>query len=143
MTHAYEGGHPDHDSAAFAVAALQVRSRFVHLEFAGYHQGPDGRLVTNRFAACTTTSVRFRLTPAEQRLKRLMLCAFRSQCRTLQPFGVTEEWLRVAPTYDFTRPPNGGRVWYEQFPWGMRAAEWTARVARLRAQGTGQERLRC
>lgn len=42
VTHAYEGGHPDHDAAAFvvhaAVARLAPAHRPVVLEMAGYHR---------------------------------------------------------------------------------------------------------
>lgn len=45
LTHAYEGGHPDHDAVALAVhlAGGDV------FEFAGYHAGPGGALVTGAF----------------------------------------------------------------------------------------------
>jgi LmbE family N-acetylglucosaminyl deacetylase len=50
LTHAYEGGHPDHDSAAFAVHAayrLAGASPAI-IEMALYHRG-DGYLVTGEF----------------------------------------------------------------------------------------------
>src|SRR5262249_10240037 len=49
LTHAYEGGHPDHDACAFAVQlacerlAARGRPAPVRLEFAEYHRGPSGR----------------------------------------------------------------------------------------------------
>ena len=46
ITHAYEGGHPDHDAVALAVH-LALPGRV--LEFPGYHAAPDGSLVTGRF----------------------------------------------------------------------------------------------
>src|SRR5688572_21700004 len=41
LTHAYEGGHPDHDACAFAVHAAARGSRKI-VEFACYHAGQDG-----------------------------------------------------------------------------------------------------
>jgi LmbE family N-acetylglucosaminyl deacetylase len=50
VTHAYEGGHPDHDSVAFAVTAARTRigAAVPVFEMALYH-GAAGRLVVNRF----------------------------------------------------------------------------------------------
>lgn len=134
VTHAYEGGHPDHDAVAVAVAATALRGHgrgFVHLEFAGYHEGAAGTLETCRFAAePSCAAARIPLGPAEWRVKQLMLACFRSQQRTLGAFRRCDaEWLRVAPDYDFTEPPNAGRVWYDRFPWGVRSDEWRAIVA--------------
>jgi LmbE family N-acetylglucosaminyl deacetylase len=131
VTHAYEGGHPDHDAVAFAVHALRAGApAFRHLELAGYHESAGGGLITNRFPdspACA--AFRIRLTPEERRTKRRMLGCFQSQRATLAPFLCHEEWLRVAPAYDFSRPPNNGRVWYEYFGWGCRHEDWCARMA--------------
>ena len=142
VTHAYKGGHPDHDAIAVAVHALRrERTTFVHLEFAEYYQGRSGELVTNRFPTTTPATVRIRLSNQEQQMKRDMLSAFTSQQRTLACFGVEEEWLRPAPEYDFSRPPNEGRVWYERFPW---AEGVEARRSRSAAQlGRTLDRLQC
>lgn len=61
FTHAYEGGHPDHDAAAFAVhAACQlVESRPVVIEMPFYHRR-DGRLVTGEFLPAPPSSFRRR-----------------------------------------------------------------------------------
>ena len=50
ITHAYEGGHPDHDAAAFAVrAACRLAAEPPPiLEMALYHRR-DGRLVSGEF----------------------------------------------------------------------------------------------
>jgi LmbE family N-acetylglucosaminyl deacetylase len=138
ITHPYEGGHPDHDALAFAVSMLgRTGARFLHAEFAGYHEGVDGALVTNRFGPSARAARRIVLTPAERRRKRLMLAAFRTQRQTLAAFGVCEEGLRAAPAYRFDAPPNGGRVWYDRFDWGYRSAAWRARVAELTRQAAG------
>jgi N-acetylglucosamine malate deacetylase 2 len=50
FTHAYEGGHPDHDAAAFAVHAAcrlsAIPAALIEMPF--YHRG-DGYLVTGKF----------------------------------------------------------------------------------------------
>jgi LmbE family N-acetylglucosaminyl deacetylase len=132
VTHAYEGGHPDHDGLAVAVAALARNPdlpRFVHLEFAAYHEGSHGQLVTERFPdhpSCSATRVQ--LTPAEQAMKRRMLRCFSTQRRTLAPFRCEQEWLRQAPAYDFMTPPNQGRVWFDRYDWRVPRAAWCRRI---------------
>ncbi len=45
LTHAYEGGHPDHEAVAFAVQA----SGRPRIEMAGYHAGPNGHMIAGQF----------------------------------------------------------------------------------------------
>src|SRR4051794_5156672 len=47
LTHAYEGGHPDHDATALAVHLAVDRAKVI--EFPLYHAAVDGRLVTGEF----------------------------------------------------------------------------------------------
>ncbi len=134
ITHAYEGGHPDHDALALAIHLIRrsgARHAFEVVEFAGYHEDAQGRLVTNRFPPGAKWDRRTRLTlgPDERRLKRLMLSCFRSQQHVLAPFRCDEEWLRPAPEYDFTAAPPHGHVWYDEFDWGCSGREWRALAA--------------
>jgi N-acetylglucosamine malate deacetylase 2 len=65
------------------------------------------------------------LNAEERNLKLRMAEKFTSQRRTLQPFCRPEaERFRVAPQYDFTRPPHEGRLWYENFNWGVDGKTW-------------------
>ena len=121
LTHAYEGGHPDHDATAFAVHAA-AGCRPV-LEFAGYHAAASGELLTGRFLPGPEPVV-VALTPAEQAQKRAMLGCFRTQAKILGAFGTTEERFRPAPAYDFTKPPLPGRLNYEHWGWSMTGARW-------------------
>jgi LmbE family N-acetylglucosaminyl deacetylase len=134
VTHAYEGGHPDHDAAAFAVQAAAQRTGVPVLEMAGYH-GATGSLSVGRFlpppgeAAPETV---LRLTPEQQALKRRMLGCFVSQAQVLAAFPTGEERLRPAPRYDFTTPPHSGRLLYETMPWGITGAGFRALAAEAR-----------
>jgi N-acetylglucosamine malate deacetylase 2 len=131
LTHAYEGGHPDHDATAFAVhhaAGLIADAGGTEpaiLEMAGYHAGPQG-LVTHCFVPGGDPGQTAELDPAAQALKRQMLACHVSQLRTLAQFGVEVERFRLAPRYDFAAPPHPGRLWYEHFDWGMTGARWRA-----------------
>ena len=121
ITHAYEGGHPDHDATALAVHAAAGRRPV--LEFAGYHADPSGKLLTGRFLPGPAPMI-VRLTAAEQARKRAMFDCFRTQSRMLAAFGIADEKFRPAPGYDFTQPPLPGWLNYEHWGWSMTGAHW-------------------
>lgn len=123
FTHAYEGGHPDHDACAFAMhhaVSITPASAPLIIECALYHAGPNG-IETNSFlpAPENHTVVTEMLTREEQLRKRAMFDCFATQLQTLRQFDMTVERFRVAPRYDFTRPPHLPPVLYDRFPWGM------------------------
>jgi LmbE family N-acetylglucosaminyl deacetylase len=130
LTHAYEGGHPDHDATAFAVHAAarlmqQSGAPAPHIvELTGYHLR-DGRFVTGEFLPADAAPERcVTLSAPARALKRRMLDCFHTQAETLTPFGVECERFRRAPRYRFTEPPHPGSPLYDAFPWGLRSAEW-------------------
>jgi LmbE family N-acetylglucosaminyl deacetylase len=130
VTHPYEGGHPDHDAAAFAVqAACAALAAAGHraparLEFAGYHLD-RGRTVTGRFCPDPgRPAVAARLTLGARERKRRALAAFRSQAHTLTWFAAETEAYREAPDYDFTRPPPPGVALYDQWGWTLSSECW-------------------
>ncbi len=142
LTHPYEGGHPDHDAAAFITS--QAATDLTRLEFASYHAGTGG-LITGHFLAAPSPAlagegrgegalqrheVAVTLTSAEQARKRAMLDCFISQRATLAPFGTAFERFRPAPSYDFTQPPHAGPLHYERYEWGMTGARWRSLAAR-------------
>jgi LmbE family N-acetylglucosaminyl deacetylase len=117
ITHPYEGGHPDHDAAAFATrAAILLRPGPALAEMTAYHAGPGG-VETGRFLPADTAILDVPLAPEERERKRAMLASFGSQREVLAPFGVEREPLRAAPPADFTRPPHAGRLHHERMGW--------------------------
>ncbi len=131
VTHAYEGGHPDHDATCFTVQAgatlLARRGRPAPslLEMTGYHAGPDGNLETGVFLPrrdCPETLLPLDEDAAD--MKRRLLACHRTQAATLSQFRLEVERLRPAPAYDFLAPPHPGRPWYENFAWGMDLDRW-------------------
>jgi len=131
ITHAFEGGHPDHDTLALVLASVigRWRGRSPHVpllvEFAGYWQNESGALTTNRFAPPATGGERqLRMSTLSRRQKNDLLERVRPGQRPMHAFDTREEWIRPAPTYDFRRPPNAGRVWYDQFGSPVRSADW-------------------
>ncbi len=129
LTHAYEGGHPDHDAAAF-VAQMAVRAaggRIAIAEMPFYRLGRDG-MVTQRFAFPGDHAVEVRLSPQDRARKSRMIAAHASQQAVLAAFDTAAEYFRPAPSYDFTQLPNDGRLLYERQAWGLTGAEWQREV---------------
>ncbi len=146
VTHAYEGGHPDHDAASCGVWAathLVAREGLTPppiVEMALYHGNP-GHLVLGQFlpgpGADPDADIELVLSEDETWRKQAMLDCFGSQAMTLmsfRPIGV--ERFRLAPEYDFTRPPHPGPLLYEQRDVPITGAAWREQAVQgLRALG--------
>ncbi len=136
LTHPYEGGHPDHDATAATVqgAAELLRNKGPYaptiLEFSSYHQGPHG-METGCFLSWPEWAVNGHvLTEEEKSTKKKLFDCYVSQRNVLQYFPIGEEPLRPAPAYDFTQPPHEGKLYYENFQWGVTGEEWRELAAR-------------
>lgn len=129
ITHPYEGGHPDHDATAFAVhAACRLLSDRMTppalIEMTSYH-GRDGIMVSFEFLPNDGGDViTVVLSEARRGLKRRMFEAYVTQQKVLSAFPIELERFRLAPGYDFTRPPHEGPLYYERFDWGMTGTRW-------------------
>lgn len=130
FTHAYEGGHPDHDTAAFACHAgihLIKRERAESpglVEFTSYHMS-EGEMVTCRFIPSTQTRViRLELSSEQSALKKKMMDCFKTQLYLLADKPLEIECFRDAPEYDFTLPPSGEKLFYEYHDFGMTGRCW-------------------
>jgi LmbE family N-acetylglucosaminyl deacetylase len=130
LTHPFEGGHPDHDACAFAVHAAVLRLNGPEIfEFACYHAGPAG-IRTGEFLQASHSASTVYLTPEEVAMKNRALACFETQRETLALFKPQTERFRVSPVYNFARPPHPGRLYYEQFDWGMTGAHFSHLAAR-------------
>jgi N-acetylglucosamine malate deacetylase 2 len=130
VVHPYEGGHPDHDAAAFAAhaAVRRIRARRAErapilVEMTSYHRR-DGALRTGEFLPPGGGAVERWLVDAERARKTAMLRAYASQSAVLAPFGVQRECFRRPPAYDFGAPPHPGQLHYEQMGWRWSGAQW-------------------
>jgi LmbE family N-acetylglucosaminyl deacetylase len=128
ITHAYEGGHPDHDSAALvarlALSMVSQRAGPPAMEMTSYHVR-GGRCVTGEFLEQhPARELRFELLKEERERKRQMMNAYASQRLVLGKFPADRECLRLAPEYDFSKPPHEGRLWYECMDWPMTGSRW-------------------
>lgn len=129
LTHAYEGGHPDHDATCFAVQAAAAKverrgQRMLLLEMPYYRAGANGWLLQKFAPYAGAREITLELSPDEQAQKRRMLAAHASQQEMLAHFSTSYECFRVAPRHDFTKQPNDGRLFYEQHEWGLTGKEW-------------------
>lgn len=129
----YEGGHPDHDAAAFAVRAaveLLRRGRAQQIpdlvEMALYHARPEGdEPVFQEFLPPTDAAVGLSLLPEERDLKEGMLDCFTTQREILGHFyPPVREVFRPAPRCDFSRPPHPGRLQYEIWDFPIDGTRW-------------------
>jgi LmbE family N-acetylglucosaminyl deacetylase len=124
LTHPYEGGHPDHDASAFAVHhAVRLVSKPAPriLECAFYHAGPRGIETGVFLPGFAEETIVCPLNAEERNMKQERLGCYTTQRETLRYFRTDQESFRVAPRYDFSQPPHPGRLFYENFPWGMTA----------------------
>jgi N-acetylglucosamine malate deacetylase 2 len=124
LTHPYEGGHPDHDAAAFACqAAIQLIAdcKPLRIEFACYHLR-SGRFVAGQFRPCDSESFTPTFTEKDHGQRRWMMQAHRSQSSTLAQFEHCVEQFRLAPEYDFSHAPQ--EPWYASMPFGMDVRTW-------------------
>lgn len=137
LTHAYEGGHPDHDSAAVAVrAAAELIRRGKGqppeiVEMALYHARPGGALpgadepVVQEFLPPSETAQILELSSEERALKERMLDCFASQKDLLALFRPpVREVFRPAPRCDIGKPPHEGRLQYEIWGFPIDGARW-------------------
>jgi len=123
LTHPYEGGHPDHDAAAFvAQAACRLLERPpARLEFTSYHCR-DGQFTCAAFLRGQDQGVRIYLDEDQRAFKRALLAEYVSQQHTLAQFTPDVERVRVAPEYDFSEPPHVPPLHYDMHPWGIDSA---------------------
>jgi LmbE family N-acetylglucosaminyl deacetylase len=135
LTHAYEGGHPDHDAAAFAVhAAARMRPSPSIIEMPFYRAGPEGWITQAFTADPRAPEIAVWLDDNARALKRQMMDAHVTQAATLAGFAPAVERFRRAPPYDFAVLPNGGDLLYERYGWGMTGTRWRDLVRQAQSE---------
>lgn len=131
VTHPYDGGHPDHDAVACAVAravsALAPAPAVV--EFACYAQFDDAR-VWARFVEDARHPQHTRTLDADD-IARVdaALAAHASQAGVFADWRPDQERWRAAPDYDFAAPPPGEACLYDRFGWSLTSARWREAAA--------------
>jgi LmbE family N-acetylglucosaminyl deacetylase len=143
LTHAYEGGHPDHDACAFAVQlacealTTEARPAPTRLEFAEYHKDPGGQAAFGFWPDPGAPAVAAEARADEVARKARALACHRSQERITAWFDPAVERYRQAPRYDFTRLPPPGAAIYDDRGWPITSRIWClaarAALAELKA----------
>jgi N-acetylglucosamine malate deacetylase 2 len=134
LTHSYEGGHPDHDATAFAVhaACALVEAAPDIYEFTSYHaayRARDDGMEMGQFLIESEPGEAVQLTNHERERKRQMVDCFGTQLEMLRQFPLDVERFRPAPVYSFTEPPHPGKLFYENFDWGITGKRWRTLAA--------------
>jgi LmbE family N-acetylglucosaminyl deacetylase len=149
ITHAYEGGHPDHDSTALALHAAVALAAEDSLpppsivEMTSYYRrfgkpASGDFLPPSRFAEFPREQFAHHLNDQEVALKWRMLDCFRTQLSMLGRLRSPVERFRVAPRYDFALPPHEGGLHYELLGWPITGEMWREQAAAaLAALGIG------
>ena len=146
ITHPYEGGHPDHDCAAL-IARLVIDKKKqtndalnsapcrhaaapVLCEMTSYH-ARNGACVTGEFLdPDASTEIVLELSKQDRERKQRMTAEYKSQRLVLENFPIVSERLRIAPEYDFSRPPHASKLWYECMNWPITGEKWREVAAR-------------
>jgi LmbE family N-acetylglucosaminyl deacetylase len=129
VTHSYEGGHPDHDTAALIarMALSRVGQGSLLLEMTSYH-AHSGGCVTGEFLTADADEIVCELAPEDRLRKQRMMDEYESQRAVLAGFSIDRERFRPAPAYDFSKPPHEGRLWYECMESPMTGSQWRTRA---------------
>lgn len=138
LTHAYEGGHPDHDATALAVhRAAGTLARDAHdvtIVEMPFYRSVEGCFAWQSFVPLDDCPAAVAHLDAHQvRIKRAMCEAHASQAGVLRHMAPDHELFRLAPAHDFRSAANGGQLLYERYDWGLDGAGWRALVEALAA----------
>jgi LmbE family N-acetylglucosaminyl deacetylase len=139
VTHPYEGGHPDHDATAFAThAALRLMKENgfrppVLFEMA-LHPDNDFKAKLPEFlTGCERETTTLLLDKRAEELKQRMFACLETQRASLEVSPVGPERFCQHSNYDFSLPPQSGKLHYENFDWALRSDEWQSLAVRALA----------
>jgi LmbE family N-acetylglucosaminyl deacetylase len=121
LTHAYEGGHPDHDACSFLASLAGHQYEFPVWEMPLYHRA-GGAIGIQSFIH-SIGEIEIQPSIEEHELKRQMFSAHASQAHVLGGFPNRTERFRPMLNYDFTRAPHPGVLNYEAWQWPMKGYE--------------------
>lgn len=130
VTHPYEGGHPDHDATAFAThAAMRLLKlngfKPPALFEMGLHPSADFKAKVPDFLPGTEREITtLLLDDRAKEMKQRMFACFETQRESLDASPIGPEKFRQPVAYDFTSPPQEGKLHYERFDWAPTRQEW-------------------
>ncbi len=119
LTHAYEGGHPDHDACCFLANQAAQQYALPLWEFPLYHCNEAGEFHRQRFPWPDGNEVLLSPENYELTRKQHMMALHASQRQVLEQFSPALECFRPMAAYDFSSPPHLGTLNYEAWGWPM------------------------
>ena len=126
FTHAFEGGHPDHDACALAVhIALRVRRGVRLFEMPFYHAA-GGPMIAAQFLPHPDAGkvIDKSLSLANTIRRQTMFKCFPTQAHVFERFPIAREPYRLAPHHDFRQPPHALPLYYETRPLNWTWPAW-------------------
>jgi len=104
VSHAYEGGHIDHDACSFlaAHAAKTVSAR--HFEFPLYWINRNGQDVFQTFREAIGGVIELELSEVERKVKQKMFAEYETQQEIMKVFSIRVERFRASMGQDFSKP---------------------------------------
>lgn len=127
-THPYEGGHLDHDTAAWLVQ--RMAGAVPRFEFASYHCNAKTQTFGDFWPDATSPTVRVNLTTDTLARKMAAVAAYVSQASILRKFPKLDvEAYRAAPVYDFQQPSAPPRCRWDVKGYQPSTRVWRKAVA--------------
>ncbi len=121
LTHAYEGGHPDHDACAFLGRQAGKHYGLPVWEMPLYHRA-SGEVRRQSFISADGQQV-MELSREELARKRDMYATYSSQASVLADFNAALERFRPMWNYDFSCAPHPGVLNYEAWQWPITGSD--------------------
>ena len=121
LTHAYEGGHPDHDACAFLAMQGAKHYGLPVWEMPLYHRA-SGDVARQSFISPDHQQL-LELTREELGRKHDMYAAYVSQAGVLADFAAAVERFRPILNYNFARVPHAGVLNYEAWQWPITGSD--------------------
>jgi LmbE family N-acetylglucosaminyl deacetylase len=102
LSHAYEGGHIDHDACSFLAMHAAAALALPRFEFPLYSRNQNGQLVLQQFCDASSAPAEWHLTETEVLCKQKMIAAYASQRGLASAFHFSTERIRPATRTDFS-----------------------------------------
>ena len=141
LTHAYEGGHPDHDACSFLSSVIGKQFGVPVWEMPLYNRAA-GEMVRQQFLTRDDSPGRAVLTATVDEIqhKKKMISAYQSQADFIKDFEPEVEQFRPQPQYDFAEPPHKGVLNYEAWNWPMSGSDLCEAFKKIRDEGPQRKR---
>jgi N-acetylglucosamine malate deacetylase 2 len=104
VSHAFEGGHIDHDACHVLARQTARELSLRHLEFPLYWRSGPGQDIFQRFRETRDGEFTLELSPQEILVKRQMLAEYRTQQRVTSLFRPEKEHFRPMIQDDLAKP---------------------------------------